>query len=444
MAQNNYTCFIISRIGNKMGSNEDRKVYEEAYTVLNALILPTLRICGFQEENVVRSDQDANPGRITDSIQTHLREDDLCIVDLSGLNPNVMYEYGVRVGIGKPIIAISSDSPSKMPFDVKDVRTLQYNVESVSGLMESQRKLEKMVRNCIEDGFSPRTGSGSYAELSERLRTIELQLSRLVSDSNSGSELSLSNSISVAEIIRQTGSPISAFNYALRMRDVQLGEALMPRLKAQLPTERYIIHVIGQLSALGSRKAAEEVKSSWPYLVEHLPLRQQYEVMGAYISFCNRVDSELEELDFISKELTNLIDRIEKSELGKDEKDHLLAGVYNQINRLYHGAYSTANQNSESEIHREWLEKAIDSLQQAVNLVSDEASYYFNLAVCLDKAGRLEEAKQQIEKCLSISDKDSDYLRFAYSIYSQSGDFDQANKIKEKLRKFYPYVAAML
>lgn len=444
MAQNEYTCFVISRIGNKMGSEDDRKLYEDANTVMTGLILPTLRICGFPEENVVRSDQEANPGRISESIEAHLRKDDLCIADLTGLNPNVMYEYGVRVGIGKPIIAISAESPSKMPFDVKDVRTLQYDIKSVSGLMESQRKLEQMVRKCIDAGFSPKSGSGSYAELSERLKTIETQLSSLLSANSGNSTQTSPNADNVVEIIKKLGSPIAAFNYALETRDVQLGEALMSRLKAQLPADRYVYQVLGILSSLGSSKAAKELKASWQYVVGNLPLRRQYEVISAYISYCNRVDSEVDELDFISKELDGLIERIEKSELEKDEKDQLMAGVYNQINRLYHGAYETANHASNSEVHREWLEKAIESLLHAVELVSNEASYYYNLAICLDKAGRLDEAKQQIDKCLNLSTKDSDHLQYAYGIYTRTGNPDRANEVKEQLLKINPYAAAML
>lgn len=442
MAQNEYTCFFISRIGSKLGDETQRKVYEHSNTVLNALILPTLRIFGFQEGNVIRSDHEASPGRITESIEKHLREDDLCIVDLTGLNANVMYEYGLRVGIGKPIIAITADNPSEMPFDVKDVRTLQYDIETVRGLMDSQHSLERMVQNCINEGFQPKTGTGSFAELSNRLRAIEIHLAELTA--NGGSVQAMDENGTAAEIVKKLGSLNAALNYALQTRDVQLGEQLMPRLKATLPRNRYIDLVVAQLSALGSKKAADELKDSWPYIVQNLTLRQQYEEIGSYISYCNRTDLDVQELSFISDELSKLDERIIASDLDEDEKKQLRAGVYNQTNRIYHGAYVTSNRNSDSEVNREWLQKAIDSLKQAVKMVPDDASYHYNLAMCLDKADQIDESKKEIDLCLNISNKDSDHLRLAYNIYIRAGEGERAKEVKEVLRKINPYAAALL
>lgn len=445
MAQNNYTCFFISRIGSKFGDKNQRELYEHSNMVLHFLIMPALRIYGFQEENVIRADHEATPGRITESIEKHLREDDLCIVDLTGLNANVMYEYGLRVGIGKPVIPITSDDPSLIPFDVKDIMTMQYEIETVKGLMDSQKNLGRMVAPYVNSGFQPKQGTGSFAELSERLKNIERRLAEFSTIStNSMSVQPNENTGNVTEIIRRTGSPIQAFNYSLRTRDVQLGEQLMTRLKSSLSPEKYIDQVLAQLSALGSKKAAEELKQLWPYIINHLTLKQQYEEIGSYISYCNRADLEIEELDFITEELTKLDERIVASDLDDGAKKKLRAGVYNQTNRLHYGAYATANRNSDTEVHREWLQIAIDSLKNAVELVPDDASYHYNLAMCLDKAGQTEEAKREIDLCLKYSKNDSDHLILAYNIFNRAGDAERAMEEKEKLKKINPYAAELL
>lgn len=443
MAQNEYTCFFISPIGSKLGDEAQRKIYEHSNTVFDALILPTLRIFGFQEGNVIRSDHEATPGRITESIDKHLRGDDLCIVDLSGLNTNVMYEYGLRVGIGKPIIAITSDSTSRLPFDVQDVRTLQYDIKTVTGLLDAQRGLEKMVRSCFNEGFQPKTGSGSFAELSERLKSIESQLAKIIA-SGIGNNSAVDLEGNTAEIINKLGSTIAAFNYALRTRDIQLGEQLMPRLKHELSPERYIDLVIAQLSTLGSKAAGKELKSSWPYVVQNLTLQQQYEELASYISYCNRVDLEPQELDFVTRELSALEKRIKGSNMSDDEKRELCAGIYNQTNRIYFGAYTTSNHSTETAEHQKLLQRAIDSLERAVELNPNDASYYYNLATCQEKAGRIDEAKKAIDKCLDISTEDSDHLRLAYKLYIQSGEGELAKEVKEKLRTINPYWEKML
>ena len=46
----------------------------------------------------MRSDKIAKPGRISEHIASCIETSELCIIDLTGLNANVMYEYGLRKG----------------------------------------------------------------------------------------------------------------------------------------------------------------------------------------------------------------------------------------------------------------------------------------------------------------------------------------------------------
>lgn len=78
MAKESYTCFVISPIGNKMGDAEQQKKYEHFSNVLEFLIMPALRFAEFQQENIVRSDKESRVGRISETIMSHLKQDDLC------------------------------------------------------------------------------------------------------------------------------------------------------------------------------------------------------------------------------------------------------------------------------------------------------------------------------------------------------------------------------
>jgi len=55
-----------------------------------------------------------------------IRRATLCIADVTDANPDVMWEVGFAAALGKPVVAISQGS-DKLPFDVKDVRTLTYS-----------------------------------------------------------------------------------------------------------------------------------------------------------------------------------------------------------------------------------------------------------------------------------------------------------------------------
>lgn len=446
MSENDYTCFVISPIGNRFGDKEEQVRFDAFKRVYEYLIMRSLRLAGFKQENIIRSGVEIRGGKITENIMGHLKNDDLCIADLTDLNPNVMYEYGVRVGVGKPVITIASHK-TVLPFDVKDVRTVIYNMDNIENVMECQETLEARVKVLIDEGFSPQSGTGSFVDLSERLQRIEGELAQLVARSGgSGSAFQLNGN--AEKVIRELGSTIAAFNYALRNRDVRLGEDLMPRLKDEISEERYIDAVVAQLTALGSKKAAAELKASWGFIKENLTLQQQYEEIACYVSFCNRSDKEEDEMGFISEELNELEKRVNESELSEEEKNELKSGIYNQANRLYYGAYETASREHRETVHTQWLFDAIKAIEKAVELNPSEASYYYNLAICYRKLGNMDKAVMAIDKCVELGadngNYDSDHLSLAYKIYIDSGEGEKARSVKEKLEAVNPYRAAIL
>jgi nucleoside 2-deoxyribosyltransferase len=65
-------------------------------------------------------------GRITDDILSGINEAAFCIADVSGHNPNVMWETGYAMALGKPTILIGRDIAA-LPFDLKSHRVLGYS-----------------------------------------------------------------------------------------------------------------------------------------------------------------------------------------------------------------------------------------------------------------------------------------------------------------------------
>jgi tetratricopeptide (TPR) repeat protein len=66
------------------------------------------------------------PGRITDQILAAIQDADIVIADLTGNNPNVMYELGFAHALKKPAIILNQDVHAS-PFDVKDLRQIVYD-----------------------------------------------------------------------------------------------------------------------------------------------------------------------------------------------------------------------------------------------------------------------------------------------------------------------------
>jgi hypothetical protein len=113
--------FVISPIG-----AEGSDVRELADLFLEDLVRVALPAPGY---DVMRADEDGSPYAITSAMMGRLLAADFCVADISGLNPNVMYELALAHAAGKRVIIMTSDI-GPMPFDIKDMRTITYSTRA--------------------------------------------------------------------------------------------------------------------------------------------------------------------------------------------------------------------------------------------------------------------------------------------------------------------------
>jgi hypothetical protein len=116
-------CFVISPIGNE--GSDDRKHADE---VFEQLISPAMRECGIEP---IRSDHMNNPGRISEQMFRAILDYDFCVAVLTGHNPNVFYELAVAQAAKRPVVLLIK-SGQYLPFDIKDLRCITYNLDSQS------------------------------------------------------------------------------------------------------------------------------------------------------------------------------------------------------------------------------------------------------------------------------------------------------------------------
>lgn len=147
MVNDTSSCFVIGPIGSSLApmGSPGRKVYEDALEVLEQVIAPACAAVGL---TAVRADAISATGDLTEQIFRHLRDDEVVIADLTGANPNVMYELGLRHTVDK--LTIQLGEYDSLPFDIGSIRTIQFS-RSPHGLVQARNKLEQALSVGLAD-----------------------------------------------------------------------------------------------------------------------------------------------------------------------------------------------------------------------------------------------------------------------------------------------------
>lgn len=86
---------------------------------------PAIRKAGLTP---VRADTDIfGTGKIIEQIWLGLKRAKVLVAELTGKNPNVLYELGLAHALHKPVVLVSSNEPD-VPFDIRHVRVIYYDV----------------------------------------------------------------------------------------------------------------------------------------------------------------------------------------------------------------------------------------------------------------------------------------------------------------------------
>jgi hypothetical protein len=152
--------FVIGPIGEKDGEpgTAGRIAYEDGIQAFEEVIEPACRAYGLE---VLRADMIAEQGEIPEQIFRCLRDCAVVIADLTGANPNVMYELGLRHTTGKLTLQIGERG--RLPFDVSAIRTIMFK-RSAAGLVQARKDLAKALAASLDSGGDPVTATRVWFE----------------------------------------------------------------------------------------------------------------------------------------------------------------------------------------------------------------------------------------------------------------------------------------
>lgn len=128
-------CFVVCPIG-----DESSDIRKQADILFDHVIEPA---CDKFNFNPIRADKIATTGLITNKVIKNLRDAEIVVADLTGHNPNVFYELGVRHALNKHVILIKNKK-DKRPFDIQSINIIDYSS------LDDPKEMQKLKNNVIK------------------------------------------------------------------------------------------------------------------------------------------------------------------------------------------------------------------------------------------------------------------------------------------------------
>jgi hypothetical protein len=116
-------CFVIMPISTPSQAADTYKGDQEHFRhVLDHLFIPSIKAAGFEPIPPKATGSDL----IQAEIIKNLSQADLVLCDMSNLNPNVFFEFGIRTALDKPVALVVDDKTMQIPFDTSIIQFHRY------------------------------------------------------------------------------------------------------------------------------------------------------------------------------------------------------------------------------------------------------------------------------------------------------------------------------
>ncbi len=108
------------------------------------------QLCDEYSINAVRADEIYGPGIIIKDVIDHIAKSQVVIADISPTNPNVYFEVGYALALGKPIILLAQrrGPEAPLPFDLSAFR-VQFYDDSIGGKLKLEVGLRQHLKQIL-------------------------------------------------------------------------------------------------------------------------------------------------------------------------------------------------------------------------------------------------------------------------------------------------------
>lgn len=140
-------CFVISPIG-----KEDTELHTKFKEVLEYIIKPAFDESGYKY-SILRADDINRSGSFIKDILENIYSSHIVLADLTGQNPNVFYELGVRHSL-RPRTILISQNLEDIPSDLREYRTIIYDT-SAKGAANFKKKIKTFMQEINKEPERP-------------------------------------------------------------------------------------------------------------------------------------------------------------------------------------------------------------------------------------------------------------------------------------------------
>lgn len=114
-----------------------------------------------------RADEIFSTNLIMNDIFEHILRAGIIVADVTDKNPNVLYEVGIAMTIGKQVLFITQNV-NDLPFDLRALRVIPYKLKSVAQIFELRNHLRDFFIQYIQDSKIQGTRPGDKRKASKR------------------------------------------------------------------------------------------------------------------------------------------------------------------------------------------------------------------------------------------------------------------------------------
>lgn len=147
MSDDKKACFIIMPITTP---DAFRDIYRDGkdhfHHVLDCLLIPAVEKAGYKAIPPSAKGSDLIHAEIVSNLETA----DLVLCDMSCLNPNVFFEFGIRTALNKPVCVVKDEHTKDVPFDAGILNHQQY--KSTLEPWELEGEVEQLAEHLRQSG----------------------------------------------------------------------------------------------------------------------------------------------------------------------------------------------------------------------------------------------------------------------------------------------------